>query len=66
MRFLLIITLLLVDLSLIGCGTKLEGTPENQRNAINGMEADTLVKLRAKYPDSRGYFKKSVGYAVLL
>lgn|GEM_PF-36566 len=64
MRFLLIITLLLVDLSLIGCGTKLEGTPENQRNAINGMEADTLVKLRSKYPDSRGYFKKAVGYAV--
>lgn len=51
-------------LLLSGCGVSLDGSVAQQRDAIKGMEADTLKKLYAKEPSARAQIKRAAGYGV--
>ena len=63
-RFLAVLTLLAFTGFLVSCATPKGVTKQEQRDSVVKMKDETLAKLYAQKPETKGMIKKAAGYGV--
>ena len=63
---LLMVTMIVVSSFIIqiGCAKPQGSSPEQKREFVNGMAADTIAELYDRYPQAKSIIDNSVGYGV--
>ncbi|TGE84826.1 hypothetical protein C7Y70_04580 [Pseudoalteromonas sp. KS88] len=64
MKTLIVLSLVTLTLILSGCATTGSASPNEKRNLVQNMRADTLAKLYTEKPDVKQQIASSAGYAV--
>jgi lipid-binding SYLF domain-containing protein len=63
-RWVTVLTLLAITGFLVSCATPKGVTKQEQRNYVLKMKDETLAKLYAQKPETKGMIKKAAGYGV--